>query len=341
MRETLAVIFIALIASNCTLLSAQQAASPWDPVPPQAVIAHRGASYYAPEATRPAYLLARDLGATYLELDLQRTADGVLVAFHDDDPRRTTNVAAVFPGREEEPISAFTWAELQQLDAGVWFNEDEARVDRARDSFVGLRILTLEEVIDIAEAGDRSPGLYIETKLPDRYPGIEEQLAEVLRRRGWYPTGEPAAEPPAPGARDDRGYARVILQTFDRESLGLLRRYLPRAPALLLLWLGEGYMPDDSPETYAEWIGFAARSGAAGIGPDYENLAAPWAVEMIHEQGLFVHAYTVDDRDGFATLSERGVDGFFTNRPDLLLEYYGRIPDRTVEEILGDHGYRQ
>ena len=65
-------------------------------VPRPAIIAHRGASYFAPEETAPAYLLAREMGVDYLELDLQRTKDGVLIALHDDDLRRTTNVAGCF-----------------------------------------------------------------------------------------------------------------------------------------------------------------------------------------------------------------------------------------------------
>ena len=139
-----------------------------------AVIAHRGASYLAPEETRPAYLLARELGADYLEFDIQRTKDGVLIALHDDDLSRTTNVAEVFPGREKDTIDTFTFAELQQLDAGSWFNRQDS--DRARDSFRGLRILRLEDLIDIAETGSQRPGLYIETKAALRFPGIEQQL---------------------------------------------------------------------------------------------------------------------------------------------------------------------
>ena len=53
-------------------------------IPHPAVIAHRGASFDAPESTAAAYKLARDLGADYLELDLQRSKDGVLFVLHDD-----------------------------------------------------------------------------------------------------------------------------------------------------------------------------------------------------------------------------------------------------------------
>lgn len=111
-------------------------------LPWPAVIGHRGASYDAPEETIASYTLARDLGADYLEMDIQRTKDGVLIALHDDKLGRTTNIADVFPERAKDPVSTFTLAELKQLDAGSWFNK--AYPDRARPGFVGLKILTLE-----------------------------------------------------------------------------------------------------------------------------------------------------------------------------------------------------
>ncbi|WP_279637016.1 glycerophosphodiester phosphodiesterase family protein, partial [Pseudomonas aeruginosa] len=152
-------------------------------VPWPAVIAHRGASYDAPEETAAAYLLARDLGADYLEADVQRSRDGVLVALHDDTLERTTDVAEVFPERAKDPVSSFTLAELKRLDAGSWFNR--AFPERARPGFVGLRILTLDEMLDIAEGGANKPGLYLETKVPAQFPGIEDDLRKLLERRGW------------------------------------------------------------------------------------------------------------------------------------------------------------
>ncbi|MGV8378035.1 glycerophosphodiester phosphodiesterase family protein, partial [Pseudomonas aeruginosa] len=68
-----------------------------------------------PEETAAAYLLARDLGADYLEADVQRSRDGVLVALHDDTLERTTDVAEVFPERAKDPVSSFTLAELKRL----------------------------------------------------------------------------------------------------------------------------------------------------------------------------------------------------------------------------------
>ena len=82
-------------------------------IPHPAVIAHRGASFDAPESTAASYKLARDLGADYLEMDLQRSKDGVLFALHDDNLQRTTDVATKFPERKDSPANAFTMAELK------------------------------------------------------------------------------------------------------------------------------------------------------------------------------------------------------------------------------------
>ena len=61
------------------------------------VVAHRGASAYAPEHTAAAYRLAIEQGAEYVEQDLGVTKDGVLVCTHDTILERTTNVRELFP----------------------------------------------------------------------------------------------------------------------------------------------------------------------------------------------------------------------------------------------------
>jgi glycerophosphoryl diester phosphodiesterase len=74
------------------------------------VIAHRGASAYAPENTLPAFELAARQGADMIELDVQRSADGVLVVFHDDTTERWDGLA--------RPVSDCTLAELRALNIG-------------------------------------------------------------------------------------------------------------------------------------------------------------------------------------------------------------------------------
>lgn len=77
------------------------------------VLAHRGASGYAPENTRAAFDLAIAMGATTIETDVQVTRDHELVLFHDDVVDRTSD------GRG--PLADYTLDELRRLDIGSWF----------------------------------------------------------------------------------------------------------------------------------------------------------------------------------------------------------------------------
>ncbi|MGV6394416.1 glycerophosphodiester phosphodiesterase [Pseudomonas caspiana] len=336
-------------------------------LPWPAVIAHRGASFDAPEETIPAYTVARDLGADYLEMDIQRTKDGVLIALHDDTLERTTNVAEVFPKRSKDPLNTFTLAEIKQLDAGSWFNK--AHPDRARASFAGLQILTLDEVIDIAEGGDNKPGLYIETKAPNQFPGIEADLKKALEKRGWL-SSRPAAEAGHVNVAHMPG--RVVLQTFEKTSLVLLQKEMPKVPKVLLLWIGEGSIEPKSnvafkdsgftdkaayygaqeaksQEEFIAWIDWAKAHGAIGTGPSarlthggdqsYMDLVKKWMNNATHERGMVVHPYTVDDEVDFKQIAADGADGFFTNRTSELLKFYGRPAKESMDAILKHHGY--
>jgi glycerophosphoryl diester phosphodiesterase len=93
------------------------------------IIAHRGASSYAPENTIAAFDLALQIGACHLELDVHLTRDDHLVVIHDDTVDRTTSGTG--------PVASQTLAALQALDAGAWF----------REAFAGARIPTLTDVL--------------------------------------------------------------------------------------------------------------------------------------------------------------------------------------------------
>jgi glycerophosphoryl diester phosphodiesterase len=92
------------------------------------VIAHRGASAYAPENTLAAFNLALDMGADGVELDVSLSKDGVPIVLHDDTVDRTTN------GRGA--VNQMTLAQIKELDASVKF-----------EKYRGERIPTLEEVL--------------------------------------------------------------------------------------------------------------------------------------------------------------------------------------------------
>ena len=67
---------------------------------PKLVIAHRGASSNLPEHTLPAYRLALELGADYIQTDIVATKDNELIAIHSMDMELTTDVAEKFPDRK-------------------------------------------------------------------------------------------------------------------------------------------------------------------------------------------------------------------------------------------------
>lgn len=330
-------------------------------IPYPAIIAHRGASYDAPEGSRPAYLLAREMGADYLELDLQLTRDNVLVVFHDDDLKSKTNVGKIFPSRKDCRISDFTWDELQQLDIGSWFNEKYP--DRASRLFTKgippLRILRLEDVIEIAEGGGRTPGLYIETKYPpDSSPGdrfgcgkmplrltgtFEQILIDTLEKAGWL-------KPAVGNSRPE--FARVIFESFSLKSLEELKVLAPNIPRTLLV--------DEIMVKDYGWDGLinSALKFGVGIGPwgsswasdpSWSTTHAPKPYRAIspdlaligkfHKAGLVVHAWTIDDEGEMREVLESGADGFFTNRPMLALEAISRNEKRNIEEFWKQIGF--
>src|SRR5688572_20120994 len=124
-RRTFIVSTVAAIAARPMTLAAQPRATSR-----KLLVAHRGASAYAPEHTLAAYRLAVEQGADYVEQDLAVTKDGVLICLHDETLERTTNVEDVFPdrgrvvpggGRQYWLAVDFTLAEIKQLDAGSLF----------------------------------------------------------------------------------------------------------------------------------------------------------------------------------------------------------------------------
>ena len=98
------------------------------------VIAHRGASGYAPENTVAAFDKARKMKADYIELDVQMSRDGKLVVIHDTTVNRTTDIDSKAPVK----VKDLTLKELRKLDAGSYFGPQ----------FTGERIPTFEKVLD-------------------------------------------------------------------------------------------------------------------------------------------------------------------------------------------------
>lgn len=125
------------------------------------IVSHRGSSSEAPENTLPALEYAIQAHSNYAEIDVQQTADGVLVLFHDNSLKRTTGASSF--------VWKSTYDELKLLDAGAWFDEQ----------FIGTRIPTLEEALALCKGRIK---LNIEIKIHGREQGLEEQLIELIEQ---------------------------------------------------------------------------------------------------------------------------------------------------------------
>ncbi len=271
------------------------------------LIAHRGASAYAPEHTLEAYRLAMKQGADFVEPDLQVTKDAVLVCLHDTTLERTTDVRKVFPDRAREikgrktwPVADFTLEEIRRLDAGSW-----------RDArFAGAKVVTFQQMIDEVKG---KAGLYPETKAPQVYGqlglNMEKLLMEVLAKNGL---DRPGADPKTP----------VVIQSFSAESLKILRKdYGCKLPCVLLIGDGKN-LECTTPEGLRQ-----VKQFADGIAPGKTIiLERPDMVKGAHDLGMSVTSWTFrakqpgkhkNVREEMAYfLRELKVDALFTDNPD-------------------------
>jgi glycerophosphoryl diester phosphodiesterase len=282
--------FASLALASAIAATAGCAPDPGTPAAaPPLVIAHRGASGLAPEHTFAAYDLAIEVGADYIEQDLQLTRDGVVVVLHDETLDRTAR------GPEESctgPVRDRTLAELQICDFGLWF---DARRPGSGTAFAGQGIVTLGSLF---ERYGRSVRYYLETKHPEHSPGMEQALLALLEVHDLLPR---AGEEPG-----------LIIQSFSSESLSEIHQRSPGLPLVRLLDEGElGAAPD---EMLAEMARYAA-----GIGPHHLDVDAE-LVAAARRNGLVVHPYTANTRLEMDRLLDLGVDGLFTDHPERLVE---------------------
>jgi glycerophosphoryl diester phosphodiesterase len=131
------------------------------------VVAHRGASGYAPENTMAAFRLAVEMGARFIETDLHLTRDARVVAIHDSTLDRTTTGHGL--------VDLMSIKEVRALDAGAWFGSLSAK------SFVGESVPTLDEILRFAKETDVI--FYLEIKSDSTW-GAEHAVVAALRDTG-------------------------------------------------------------------------------------------------------------------------------------------------------------
>ncbi len=266
-------------------------------------IGHRGASGYAPEHTIPAYDLALEMGADYIEQDLQLTSDGVLVCLHDTTLDRTAR------GPAENCtglVSTKTLAQIKTCDVGTWFNE--ANPTFARPEYVGLQIPTLEEVF---QRYRRRANYYIETKAPEAAEDMEEKLLALM---DLYRLRKPAAR-----------RWQVLIQSFSATSLQTIHALDPSLPLIQLVL---GFPASPALETQLDTI----KTYAVGVGPNY-LFANPPTMAAAKARCLDVHPYTVNQPSDMSAMIAAGANGMFTNFPDQLDQVLGRDASRAKRAV--------
>ncbi|MFE5404802.1 glycerophosphodiester phosphodiesterase [Streptomyces sp. NPDC056580] len=247
------------------------------------VVAHRGASAYAPENTLASIDKAAGLGFTWVENDVQRTKDGELVVIHDDSLRRTTNAEKVFPGRAPWKVKDFTAAEIARLDAGSWFSA----------AYAGTRVPTLKQYMRRVDHNHEK--LLLEIKNPELYPGIERQTLKLLGNEGWL----------------DRAHlGRLVVQSFSADSVRTVHEL---KPALTTAYLGRPSVAQL--QRYARFTDL--------INPSYGSISTSYVAAVHtfdgpHDRPLGVYAWTVDDAATARKVAGYGVDGVITNKPDVV-----------------------
>ncbi len=230
------------------------------------IIGHRGAMDVAPENTMHAFQAALDAGADGIEFDVQRTTDGHLVIFHDEDIARTSDGQGKMP--------QMTLAEMRALDVGLYFGEQ----------FRGTRVSTLIEFFDWVKGNDLL--LFLEMKEPFRFPGIEHEIADLIRRYDLLD--------------------RLQVRSFCHAQLHNLRVYDPEI-SISELWYK--HIPTQWEITYRTLNLM-------------HTLVTEETIATHHDLGRTVTTWVVDDLDEARNLIQWGIDGITTNDPAKLLTLF-------------------
>lgn len=248
------------------------------------IVAHRGASYDAPENTMAATTLAWKQGADAVETDIYLGKDGKLIVFHDrPSAKRTTGV--------DKPITSFTQAESRELDAGSWKGPQ----------FKGEKIPLLEEQIKSIPAGKK---LLVESKMG---AAIVPELKRVLEAQ-----------------RADEKKITLISFEYDflTEARKLMPKYRtlylvgykapnPKAKP----------SPNDKKQpTIDEVIAQAKAAKLTGLDLQHTWPLSPEDLKKIKDAGLELHVWTVNDAEIAKRWIGYGVKSITTDRPGWLRE---------------------
>lgn len=254
------------------------------PLNAQTIVAHRGASFDAPENTMSAFREAWKQGADVIEGDFYLTADGQIVCLHDKTTKRTTRQTS-----DVEPKNV-TLEELRKLDFGSWKDP----------KFAGEKIPLLSEVLDAVPEGKK---IYVEVKAG---PKIVAPMKKVLE---------------ASGLKDEQIIIITFSTEVVIECRELIPQYKCNWLSDYKKPEGQTTWTPALPEVLATLkktgaTGFGTQANDEVITEDF--------VSAVRKAGFEFHVWTVDSPDQAQRYQTLGVDSITTNRPAFIREALGK-----------------
>jgi glycerophosphoryl diester phosphodiesterase len=272
------------------------------------IIAHRGASAYAPENTMAAFQKAIEIGADYFELDVQLTLDGTLAVFHDRDISRFAI--------KHVPVVEMRMSDMRRLDIGSWFASE----------FADQRVISLEQALELAQG---KIGVYVELKSAvDETPRIPDMLeviadVDVLSSRDWQYLYEAAYRISADSVvmarraidviRSYSDRCRIVAQAFSPIIAAI---FLREAPDIRFEFLGMDL--SEPPNIWRDFIHFGEKTGVAGFNVNKESLDET-RFRRFRNGGYSCAIWVVDEPEDILHLAAMGVDALISNKPDVCL----------------------
>lgn len=240
-------------------------------VPGFFVIAHRGASFSAPENTMPAFNKAIEMKADMIELDVLPTRDNTPVVLHDKKLNRTTN--------GNGPVASMLYRELQELDAGSWFDP----------SYKNTKIPSLETVLEWAK---NKIALNIEIKGNSIRSGSKSLEKLILEMINQYDMQD-----------------HIVISSFNCKAIRKVKYLSPGTSTALLNWK----------YSYGTWrvYNFMHRCKADGLNILARQMKPP-LMDLLKNNHIPVWIYTLNSEAGMKSVIRKGATGIFTDRPDLL-----------------------
>ncbi len=258
-------------------------------------IAHRGARSLAPENTLAAARKALQVGAHMWELDVGMTLDGELIVVHDLTLDRTSNVKAIYPSRSPWRVHDFTLKELQHLDFGSWFVEQDPFGEIASGAlslqeaktYQGEPVLTLQDALTFTLEHD----WLVNVEIKDL--GNSHSESEIVYKVVSL-------------VKDLNMADRVIISSFNHSYLERARSLHTEVALGVLV-----SFPHPNPEALVRKL------GAQAYHPMLHTVTLH-EISKLRQEGYHVLVWVVNDEQTMRDLMDAGVSGLFTDFPQNL-----------------------